>query len=215
MKPILQNISIGLADILSNRGHRRVFGGGETIFDEGQPAGALPIVLSGTVKMVHLHESGKEVIIGIFTEGETFAVPPVVDGKQYPASAVAMEHAELLLIGRTDFLQLLTESSEFSLAIIGWLCEMLREKTATIQNLSSASPKHRVGRILLKLAARASPDRPIRITVRREDIAKMAGLTTETTIRVVRKLAAKEIIRIVHGKIVVDDVEVLRAHVAG
>jgi CRP-like cAMP-binding protein len=49
--------------------------------------------------------------------------------------------------------------------------------------------------------------------IRREDIAKMAGLTTETTIRVVRKFAERDLVRIVHGKIVVDDVEPLRAHV--
>lgn len=213
MKLLLQNVSADLADTLSKRGRRRAFGAGETIFDEGEKASALPIVLSGKVKMAHFLETGKEVIIGMFGSGEMFAVPPVVDGKNYPASAVAMEDSELLLIERTDFLELLRESSEFSFAVIGWLCEMLRDKTATIQNLSSASPEHRIGYVLLKLAEREGPSGPVRIVIRREDIAKMAGLTTETTIRVVRKFAERDLVRIVHGKIVVDDVEPLRAHV--
>lgn len=211
MKPLLQNISSGLAEILAGRGNKRLFTSGETLFDEGEKAHVLPIVLSGKVKMTHFLESGKEVIIGMFEAGETFAVPPVVDGKNYPASAVAMEDSELLLIKRGDFLQLLHDSGEFSLAIIGWLCEMLRDKTATIQNLSSASPEHRVSHVLLKLAEREPAGVPVRIVERREDIAKMAGLTTETTIRVVRRLADKEFIRIDHGKIVLDDVESLRS----
>ncbi|MEP7211885.1 MAG: Crp/Fnr family transcriptional regulator [Acidobacteriota bacterium] len=214
MKPLLQKISPDLAETLAKRGKKRTFAAGETLFDEGEKAHALPIVLSGKVKMTHFLESGKEVIIGMFEAGEFFAVPPVVDGKNYPASAVAMDDSELLLIKRKDFLDLLHESSEFSLAIIAWLCEMLRDKTATIQNLSSASPEHRVGTVLLKLAEREAGDGPVRIVVRREDIAKMAGLTTETTIRVVRKLADKKFIRIDHGKIILDDVEPLRAHVA-
>ena len=213
MKPLLQHIGKDLSDALKRRGRVRSFAAGETIFDEGGKALVLPIVLRGKVKMTHFLESGKEVIIGVFEAGETFAVPPVVDGKRYPASAVAMEQSELLLIKRSDFLELLTESSEFSLWIIGWLCAMVREKTATIQNLSIASPEHRIGNVLLKLADRDAPSGPIRIALRREDIAKMAGLTTETTIRVIRRLAEKRFIRIDHGKIVLDDVEPLRAHV--
>ena len=213
MKPLLQHIGKDLSDALERRGRVRSFAAGETIFDEGGKALVLPIVLRGKVKMTHFLESGKEVIIGVFEAGETFAVPPVVDGKRYPASAVAMEQSELLLIKRSDFLELLTESSEFSLWIIGWLCAMVREKTATIQNLSIASPEHRIGNVLLKLADRDAPSGPIRIALRREDIAKMAGLTTETTIRVIRRLAEKRFIRIDHGKIVLDDVEPLRAHV--
>jgi hypothetical protein len=38
----------------------------------------------------------------------------------------------------------------------------------------------------------------------------MAGLTTETTIRVIRKLAEMDIIRIQRGKIFVDDLKPLR-----
>jgi CRP-like cAMP-binding protein len=68
--------------------------------------------------------------------------------------------------------------------------------------------------VLLKLAEREPAGVPVRIVERREDIAKMAGLTTETTIRVVRRLADKEFIRIDHGKIVLDDVKSLRAHFA-
>jgi CRP-like cAMP-binding protein len=81
---------------------------------------------------------------------------------------------------------------------------MLREKTATIQNLATASPEHRVGNVLLKVA-KGEPGFPVRISLRREDIANMAGLTTETTIRVIRKLAKKGFLTIDHGKIIIDD----------
>ena len=66
-----------------------------------------------------------------------FAVPPVFDGGGYPATAIAMEATKLLLIERKDFLALLHDSSEFSFAVIQWMCSMLREKTATIQNLAT------------------------------------------------------------------------------
>ncbi|HEX3102536.1 MAG TPA: Crp/Fnr family transcriptional regulator, partial [Pyrinomonadaceae bacterium] len=158
-------------------------------------------------------DAGKEVIIGIFQTGEMFAVPPVFDGKKYPSTAIAIEEAQLLLLHRPEFLNLLRESSEFSFAVIEWMSEMLREETATIQNLATASPEHRVGHVLLKLAERDDNSGPVKISLRREDIARIAGLTTETTIRVIRKFAEKELLTIEHGKILIDNAEPLRRHV--
>lgn len=213
MKPLIPNVSEALATLLQKRGHKRVFYENEQIFAQGDDALFLPIVLTGKVKMIHFLDAGKEVIIGIFQTGEMFAIPPVFDGKKYPSTAIAMEETQLLLLHRPEFLDLLGESSEFSFAVIEWMSEMLREKTATIQNLATASPEHRVGHVLLKLAERDDRSGPVRIALRREDIAKIAGLTTETTIRVIRKLAEKELLTIEHGKILIDDTELLRRHV--
>jgi len=204
MKPLLGNISPELTATLSKRGKKREFGEDQQIFAEGDDAAFLPIVVSGRTKMVHFQETGKEVIIGIFQPGEMFALPPVIDGKKYPAAAIAMKKTQLLLLSRPEFLQLINESSEFAFAVIEWMSAMLREKTATIQNLATASPEHRVGNVLLKVA-KGEPGFPVRISLRREDIANMAGLTTETTIRVIRKLAKKGVLNIDHGKIIIDD----------
>lgn len=206
----LETFSSDLRHILLKAGRTRSFGEDQEIFAGGETAGFLPIVISGRIKMLHFLEPGKEVIIGIFEPGEMFAVPAVFDGGVYPATAIAMENSELLLIERSRFLELLRESSEFSFAVISWMSAMLRDKTATIQNLATASPDHRVANVLLKLIDRESHSQPVRINLRRQDIARMAGLTTETTIRVIRKLAERGLLRIDHGKIFVGDVTGLK-----
>ena len=53
----------------------------------------------------------------------------------------------------------------------------------------------------------------MKIPVRRQDIAEMASLTTETTIRAIRKLADQDLVTIVHGKIIIKDVAPLRRFV--
>lgn len=201
-----------LVQVLKARSNIRTFYPGEQIFAAEDAALFLPIVVSGSVKMLHFLTPGKEVTIGIFREGEMFAVPPVFDGKEYPATAIAMEETQLLLLHRPEFLALLQESNEFAFAVLGWMSEMLREKTATIRNLAMASPEHRVANVLLKLAEADGENPPIRIGLRREEIARIAGLTTETTIRVVRRLADQDLLRIDRGKIFIDDTERLTRH---
>ena len=212
MKSVIENGSEEFTEILRQTARAKSFNPNEEIFAEGETALFLPIVLQGKVKMVRFPEVGKEVIISVFGKGEMFAVPPVFDGEPYPATAIAMEKTRLLLLYREDFLRLLRESHEFSFAVIGWMCEMLREKTAVIKNLATASPEHRVGNVLLRLAEKENDDsaKPVRIPLRRQDIAEMAGLTTETTIRAARRLAEKSLIKIIRGKIILDSPEFLR-----
>ncbi len=201
-----------LTELLTKNGRKKAFQTNQEIFREGENAEFLPFVLNGKVKMVRFPDVGKEVIISVFSNGEIFAVPPVFDGEPYPATVIAMEETELLLLHREDFLRLLRESHEFSFAIIGWMCEMLREKTSVIKNLATASPEHRVGNVLLRLAEKQQTDgtKPIKISLRRQDIAEMAGLTTETTIRAARRLAEKNLITITRGKITLEATEDLQ-----
>jgi CRP/FNR family transcriptional regulator, cyclic AMP receptor protein len=210
MKPLLETCDAPLVRKLEKICVRKTFGEGEEIFAEGDRAEFLPIVRRGKIKMVRYPEVGKEIIIGVFSDGEMFAIPPVFDGKNYPSTAIAMEKTDLLILRRADFLRLLRESHEFSFAVIEWMCEMLREKTATIKNLATASPEQRVANVLLRLAEKEPLAKSVKITLRRQDIAEMAGLTTETTIRAVKKLADRGLLKIVRGKIVLDDADKLQ-----
>ncbi len=210
MKSLLDNIGTELKERLFALGHRRVINTESIIFDRGETPDLLPIIISGSVKMIRMPEPGKEVIIGTFHAGEMFAVPPVFDGEPYPSTAIATERTELLQVRREDFLSLICVSPEFAFEIISWTCDMLREKTSMIRTLSTTSPEHRVGRVLLKLFAESGEGIPVRIAVRRQDIAEMASLSTETTIRVIRRFAAQGLVRIVHGKIFIDSVAPLQ-----
>jgi CRP-like cAMP-binding protein len=210
MKKLLETADAEFLAALRRLARRKSFSENQIIFSEGDSSDFLPVVERGKVKMVRFPDVDKEVIIGIFEGGEMFAVPPVFDGAPYPSTAVAMEETTLLLLYRQDFLRLLRESSEFSFAVIAWMCEMLREKTATIKNLATASPEQRVGNVLLRLAEKEGAGATVKISLRRQDIAEMAGLTTETTIRVIRKLAEKDLVKIVHGKIILEQAERLR-----
>ena len=210
MKKLLEIADSDFLASLRKLARRKSYSENQIIFSEGDKSDFLPVVEHGKIKMVRYPDVDKEVIIGIFEAGEMFAVPPVFDGAPYPSTAVAMEETTLLLLYRQDFLRLLRDSSEFSFAVIAWMCEMLREKTATIKNLATASPEQRVGHVLLRLAEKEGAENQFKIALRRQDIAEMAGLTTETTIRVIRRLAAKELVKIVHGKIILEQAERLR-----
>lgn len=194
-----------LVNDLLAAGNRRKFSPGESVFDKGDRADFLPVVLSGRVKIYRFLTPGKEVIINVFDEGEVFAIPPVLDGKGYPASAVALDETELLMVSRNRFLNLLNKSEEFSKLVMSRMSGLLRETTRSIENLANGSPEERIANILLWLAEKEGTSDPVTISLRRQDIAQIAGLATETTIRTIRKLAEDGIVSIVKGKIILDE----------
>lgn len=197
-------------NVIIKRGNTRRFSTGEFIFSEGDDATFLPTVLSGRVKMVRYPEAGKEVIIGTFCNGEIFAIPPALDGKRFPATAVAMEESRLVFLPRPEFLALMTESPEFSAMVMERMCGLLRDRTETVQILATQSAEHRVASVLLRLAGDDGNGSPYKIKHRRQDIAEMCGLTIESTIRSIRKLADRGLVNIVRGKIHIESSDPLR-----
>jgi CRP-like cAMP-binding protein len=206
VSPLLQNLSPELVQKVQKSSVKKKFFAGGQIFAEGDEATFLPIVLRGKIKIVRFPDVGKEVILGVFQTGEIFAIPPALDGKKFPATAVAMEETEILLLPRPDFLALIEESSEFSSVVMQRMCGILRDRSQTIKILATPSPEQRVATVLLRLAAEAgNGNKPVQIQFRRQDIAEMSGLTTETTIRAITSLAGKGLIKIIRRKIVIDD----------
>ena len=152
MNSLVNNFGDDLTDRILLWGKSKQFGPNQPIFFEGDVATFLPIVLSGTVKMVKFPEVGKEVIIGIFHAGQAFAIPPAMDGKRFPATAIAIDESEILLIPRDKFLDLMQSSAEFSSAITSTICGILRHQVETIQILATPSAEQRIAAALLRLA---------------------------------------------------------------
>jgi CRP/FNR family transcriptional regulator len=215
MKPLLEIASAELAQKLRAAGVHKTYAEGEEIFAQGDQPYFVPVIVQGRVKMVRYPEAGKELIIGIFQSGEIFAMPPALDGKTYPATAVAMEETRLLALPLLAFRSLLRESGEFASIVMEQMCGLLRDTAETIQNLATASPEHRVGTVLLQLTKKETRGGAVKINVRRQDIAEMAGLATETAIRAVKRLEEKELVKIERGKIVLQKPERLRDFLRG
>lgn len=210
MQALIENLSSELNQKLLRLGGKRNFSANQQIFAENERATFLPIILKGSIKMVRFPALGKEVIIGVFRAGEIFAIPPALDGKPFPATAIAMEETELLLLPRPKFLDLMDESNEFSSLVLSKMCGILRDRSKTVQILATPSAEQRIGAVLLQLAEDELETAPVEIKLRRQDIAEMAGLTTETAIRAIGLLADKNLLKIIRRKIVVEDIIALR-----
>ena len=196
---LFSNLSQSELGELAKLTSERSYEVGEYVFWEGDSGDYLYTVGEGRIKVSKLSSQGKEVIIAFFSPGEMFGEVALFEGKAYPASAQATTAARVLAIRRQDFLKLLTKHPQIALVIIGVLSGRLREAQWRLKDLALERVDQRLARVLLMLSAKLGETLPFT----RQEIADMAGTTTETTIRFISRLKEGKIISSDRGKLVI------------
>ncbi|HEX8947410.1 MAG TPA: cyclic nucleotide-binding domain-containing protein, partial [Dissulfurispiraceae bacterium] len=79
------------------------FSRNKIIFLEEDTQNYMYIILSGKVKVVHLSPDGKEHILAVHKAGDFFGEMALLDGKTSPATVVAMEETDIIIIAKRDF----------------------------------------------------------------------------------------------------------------
>ena len=196
---------------LSGLSVERTFQVNEFIFWEGDDADYFYVIAQGRIKVVKHASSGKEFIIAFFGPGEMFGEVAVFEGKPYPASAQAISASKVLGINRQAFLDFLATRPKVALRIINILGGRLRDAQGRLKDLAGERVEQRLARIMLMLAARMGSTLPFT----RQELADMAGMTTETAIRLTGGLSERGIIRTSRGQLVILDEAKLRALAEG
>jgi CRP-like cAMP-binding protein len=203
---ILSGLSEAELGELAGIAIERNFEPGEFIFWEGDAPDWFYIVAEGQVKVLKHSSLGKEFIVAFFGEGEMFGEVAVFENKPYPASAQAAAKTRVLAIKREDFLSFLAGRPQVALRIISVLGARIREAQNRLRDLAGERVERRIARTLFMLSSKLGPTLPFT----RQEIADMAGTTTETAIRVMSQLKERGIIRSGRGKIIILDEGKLR-----
>jgi CRP-like cAMP-binding protein len=177
----------------------RSFVSDEFIFWDGDAPEWFYIIAEGRVKVVKHSSLGKEFIIAFFGSGEIFGEIAVFENKPYPASAQTVAETKVLGIRREDFLSFLAHRPQLALRIISILGGRLRDAQSRLKDLAGERVEQRLARTLLMLSAKLGSTLPFT----RQEIADMAGTTTETAIRFMSRLKDGGIIRSTRGKIII------------
>jgi CRP-like cAMP-binding protein len=174
---------------------------GEYAFWEDDQPDWFYLLAEGKIKVLKHSSTGKDFIIAFFEPGEIFGEVAVFENRAYPASAQAVVDSIALGIRREDFLKFLSRRPEVALRIINVLGGRLRMASSRLRDLAGERVEQRLARTLLMLSSKLGPSLPFT----RQDIADMAGTTTETAIRFLSSLNARKITRSARGKIVILD----------
>ncbi|MCC6626766.1 MAG: Crp/Fnr family transcriptional regulator [Chloroflexi bacterium] len=179
---------------------------GQVLFLEGEACRGMYLVYQGRVRVYKASPEGREQVLTIAREGQSFAEVPVFDGGPNPASADAMEPSIAYLFPKDDLIALVRSSPEIALAVIRIFAQRLRHLTRLIEDLSFRQVTSRVAKLLLQ-SAREPGDGSQRLT--QQEMAAMIGTAREVVARSLRTLEQQGAIQVQRGQVVIIQPELL------
>ncbi|MFY0255732.1 Crp/Fnr family transcriptional regulator [Chitinophaga sp. 30R24] len=177
------------------------------IYSEGKSAAAIFYILKGKVKTSKWNEDGKELITGLYKEGDFIGFHALMEGGRYRETAEVIEEADLVSISRNDLTFIFQYNPTFLLNIINILTGNIADQQEQMLRMAYSSLRKKVGEALLITYQKYNPSKNIEfsLNISRCNLAALAGVAKESLIRTLSDLRDERIINIQDGKIIIVD----------
>jgi CRP/FNR family transcriptional regulator, cyclic AMP receptor protein len=208
------SLPVDAVDALMKAGHVRCYPKGAPLFERGDPADSLLLIMSGRVKIRNITTDGREVVLNFLGGGDIIGEIASLDCGVRTASAKAYQDTQIFQLYRRDLLPVLTQQPAALLEIVQLLCERLRTISRLVEdNLRDMRGRFAAG--ILRLATQHGRRTPrgieIDLAVNQRDLGNYLGLARENVNRQINRLVSDGVIRIGDGVLIIVNESALAA----
>ncbi len=178
---------------------------GEVLFWEGDPCEGLNIIRQGSAKIFRLSPQGRQYIVRILQEGDTFAEVPAFDGAPNPANVEALEDCSVWVIEAEMLRGLILSQPQFSQKVLANFGRMLRGMVYKVSEMAFYQVTHRLARLIGEMVEEKSMPHWTQ-----EQLAARLGTVREVVSRSLKELERSGAIKVEDRRIRVVDSEIFR-----
>jgi CRP-like cAMP-binding protein len=185
--PVLAGIDARYHEAILARGRRMALEAGQTLFHQGTAARRCYLVTAGRLKLVKLHEQGKEAVLRYIGPGEMTAAIAVFKEKNYPLTAQAIGETRVVGWDKATIVALMMEFPPLAINLLQAALERLDEVQTRYLELNAEQVEQRLARALLRImkhsGRRTTQGILIDFPLSRQELADYAGTTLYTVSR--------------------------------
>ena len=189
----------------------RYFKKNETVYVKGNYSKWIYYINKGKLKTYHSNEEGKELITGLYKEGDfcgylTFSED---ENNKYADSAMTFEDSELYLFSKEDFFSLVYKNSEESGKFIRLLTNNLQKKEQQLIKLAYNSVRKRVAESLVTLlnCYKKEDEYVFTLNISRGTLSSISGIAKESVSRTLTEFKDENLIGVNGGIITILDLD--------
>lgn len=177
---------------------------GTRLFDGGEPCQGFPLVLSGSIAVSKVADSGREIELYRVGPGDSciLTCSCLLAAVEYDARGVAVEDTRLALLPAAEFARLIDVSREFR----RYVFRLFAERMSGLMQMIEAVAFQRLDQRLAALLVKRGPD----IRASHQQLADELGSVREIVSRLVRQFAERGWLRTGRERVEVADEAALR-----
>jgi CRP/FNR family transcriptional regulator len=174
----------------------------EVILWEGDPCDGLHVLVTGSAKIYRISPQGRQYIVRILQEEDTFAEVPTFDGGVNPANVEALETCSVWVIDRGVLRGLILSYPLFAQKALENFGRMVRGMVRQVSEMAFYQVTHRLARLISELTT----DDVTGISyLTQEQMAARLGTVREVVARSLRELERSGAIQVENRRIRIVD----------
>jgi CRP-like cAMP-binding protein len=185
---ILRDLPPGdLAALVDERSVRSIERG-QVLFQQGDPARAFFLVLSGQVKLSRVNPGGDEAVVHIYGACESFAEAAMFLGGRYPVAAEAVVRSRVMHVESDALRRKVAERPEIAFAMMASMSRHLKVLVDQIEKMKLLSADQRVAEFLLGLCGGKTGAVTLNLPHEKSLIANHLGMKPATFSRAIARI---------------------------
>jgi CRP/FNR family transcriptional regulator, polysaccharide utilization system transcription regulator len=182
-------------DLINQNRYEVSFKAGEVMFKQGTPAPHFLCLTEGLAKL-YIEGLGKNLIIGLVKPVEYILGPGVYVDNRHHYSASAVVDSSACMVDANTYKKLIRMNPDFAEAFIS---RISRQSIFNFDQFISLTQKQMHGRIadaLFYLSDFVYGKNPFDMTISRQDLADLSGMSKESAIRILKEFKEENILKV-------------------
>ncbi len=200
--PVVGRLSAAQQEEFFSRVGRADLEQGSAVCSEGQSCTHLPLVLSGSVRVFKLSESGREITLYRIEAGQSCVLTAscMIGGAPFPANAVIDDSVTALLVPLGQVQSWMQASGAWRDFMFSLVAERLAEVISVVEEVAFRRVDARIADYILH---KADPDG--RLARTHQTIAFDLGTSREVVTRILKDLECRGIVSLARGELQLRD----------
>ncbi|WP_234122235.1 Crp/Fnr family transcriptional regulator [Clostridium hydrogenum] len=182
---------------------------GETTAIEDDPCTSIGILISGSVEIQKIYESGKSLTLATLNTGNTFGEVIIFSNKNtYPSTITTCEKTEIMFIPKESILKLCSENTTFLNGFMSLLSNKILMLNKKVKNMSYQTIRQKLSNYILE-EYKNQKNLIIKINYSKKQWAEQLGIPRPSLSRELINMREEGIINFDKNSIEILDLDVL------
>jgi len=184
--PCFQMLSLEEAEVVRASKTQVLFRKDDNLTKQGAFASYVLFIMSGYAKQYLEGDGSRSYNLRIIKPGDFIGLSPVFSGNTFTYSSVAITDCQVFLIEKDAIAKVAKENGKFGFQIIKRYCEQNTNLLGTVRSLMYKQMNGRLAETLLYIDSIKKDKEEIFQLLSRKDIADFAGISTESTVKILK-----------------------------